>query len=255
MESLNTVVALAIGILAAITIAAVVALVVVCKNCHCRHVDLITMMHKESSPSVQLLRTLGSGGGGDQMDPEANTVELDDIDFLNTKLEEVLRDEHYIEDATGLVPHCIAILKTCHYLTNKLVAMAMSSSQQIHTVESMNDIVAVTKRICPRVDDVVRSMYPPLDPRLLEARCTALVLSLNHLVCVVKNAYSLAGTLDWTDQSLADVEDHLKVLKEASVCFDMNCCLPSVSSTEENHNTLQQPIILPIQVKDESSQV
>lgn len=48
--------------------------------------------------------------------------------------------------------------------------MAMGSSQQIHMQESMTDLIAMAKRITPRVDEVVRSMYPPLDPRLLEAR-------------------------------------------------------------------------------------
>lgn len=48
MESMDTVVALAIGILAAITVASVVALVLVCRNCYCRQMDLITMQHKDN---------------------------------------------------------------------------------------------------------------------------------------------------------------------------------------------------------------
>ena len=71
---------------------------------------------------------------------------------------------------SGLVPHCIAILKTCHILTERLVGMTMGNSQMIRTQELLTDIIAVAKRINPRVDEVVNSMYPPLDPRLLEAR-------------------------------------------------------------------------------------
>lgn len=70
----------------------------------------------------------------------------------------------------GLVPHCISILKSCHQLTERLVGMTMSNSDKIHTQEMLTDIVLVAKRINPRVDEVVQSMYPPLDPRLLEAR-------------------------------------------------------------------------------------
>ena len=68
------------------------------------------------------------------------------------------------------MPHCIAILKTCHHLTERLVGMTMSNSEKIRTQEMLTDIVTVAKRINPRVDEVVQSMYPPLDPRLLEAR-------------------------------------------------------------------------------------
>lgn len=203
---MDTVVAVAIGILAAITVASVVALVLVCRNCYCQQMHLITLLHKNSRQDAELIQSIET----DLPIPEPNTVEMDDIEFTSPKLEEILQHENYIEDATGLVPHCIAILKTCHYLTNRLVAMAMGCSQQIHMQEAMTDIIAMAKQITPRVDEVVWSMYPPLDPRLLEARCTALVISVNHLVYVVKNAYHLAGTLDWTDQSLADVEDHLK---------------------------------------------
>ena len=42
-------------------------------------------------------------------------------------------------------------------------------------------------------------------------RCAALVLSVSHLVLLTKNACHLSGVLDWIDQSLADVEDHLSV--------------------------------------------
>jgi hypothetical protein len=48
--------------------------------------------------------------------------------------------------------------------------MTMNNSDKIRTEEMLTEIVSVAKRINPRVDEVVQSMYPPLDPRLLEAR-------------------------------------------------------------------------------------
>lgn len=70
----------------------------------------------------------------------------------------------------GLVPHCLSVLKTCKYLTEQLVGMTMGNSQTIQTQELLTEVVTVAKRISPRVDEVVVAMYPPLDPRLLEAR-------------------------------------------------------------------------------------
>ena len=48
--------------------------------------------------------------------------------------------------------------------------MTMGNAQNIRTQETQTDLVTIAKRISPRVDEVVKSMYPPLDPRLLEAR-------------------------------------------------------------------------------------
>lgn len=48
--------------------------------------------------------------------------------------------------------------------------MTMGNAPNIRTQETLTEIVSVAKRINPRVDEVVRSFNPPLDPRLLEAR-------------------------------------------------------------------------------------
>jgi len=54
---------------------------------------------------------------------------------------------------------------------------------------------------------------------LLHGRCSSLMLSVNHLAMLAKTACSLSGVLDWVDQSLADVEEHLKVRYMLFVCF------------------------------------
>ena len=48
--------------------------------------------------------------------------------------------------------------------------MTMGNTRELRNPELLTDIVAIAKRISPRVDEVVRALYPPLDPRLLEAR-------------------------------------------------------------------------------------
>jgi hypothetical protein len=64
------------------------------------------------------------------------------------------------------------------------------------------------------VDDVVRSMYPPLDARLLEARTAALALAVTHLALVTRYGCSIGRSsrrLAWIDQALIDMEPHLLV--------------------------------------------
>lgn len=204
---METVVAVAIGILASIFVASLLGLVFVCRQ-KCKKEDHITQQMKDTRPDVQLIE--------EDMEIPSGDLELDEVTITNPRLDEILSDEQWVDDVTGLVPHCISILKTCHHLTERLVGITMGNSDKIRTQEMLTDLVTIAKRINPRVDEVVQSMYPPLDARLLEARCTALVLSVSHLVLVTKHACKLSGEMDWIDQSLADVEDHLKVLQEAS---------------------------------------
>ncbi|XP_072270851.1 transmembrane protein 98 [Pyxicephalus adspersus] len=208
---METVVIVAIGVLATIFLASFVALVVVCRQRYCRTKNLLT--HYNNKPTVDLI-------GAMETQSEPSELELDDVVITNPQIEAILEDEDWIEDASGLVSHCISILKICHTLTEKLVAMTMGSGAKMKSPSSLSEIIIVAKRISPRVDDVVRSMYPPLDPKLLDARTTALLLSVSHLVLVTKNACHLTVGLDWIDQSLSAAEEHMQVLREAAMATE-----------------------------------
>ncbi|NXQ92610.1 TMM98 protein, partial [Nyctibius grandis] len=158
---METVVIVAIGVLATIFLASFVALVVVCRQRYCHPKDL--RHHYDTKPIVDLMGTT-------ETPSEPSELELDDVVITNPHIEAILENEDWVEDASGLVSHCIAILKICHTLTEKLVAMTMGSGARVKSPASLGDIIVVAKRISPRVDDVVRSMSPPLDPKLLDAR-------------------------------------------------------------------------------------
>ncbi|CDR00515.1 unnamed protein product [Oncorhynchus mykiss] len=111
--------------------------------------------------------------------------------------------------------------------------MTMGSGAKVKAPASLSDIITVAKRISPRVDDVVRSMYPPLDPILLDARATALLLSVSHLVLVTRNACHMSGSMDWIDQSLHAAEDHMVVLREAALASEPERSLPGIDVQRE----------------------
>lgn len=56
----------------------------------------------------------------------------------------------------------------------------------------------------------MRSMYPPLDARLLDARLSALVLAVGQ-VALLAQAASQKHHLDWIDDSLIEMDKHLLV--------------------------------------------
>nr|CAD7398292.1 unnamed protein product [Timema cristinae] len=171
VEAMDTVVAVAIGILAAVFVGALAVLVVLCRR-HKGSLDVFGWTASGIKPDVHLIPT------------ERPDLELGDV-RLHPDIEQILEDEQWIGDATGLVPHCLAVLKSCHYLTERLAALAMGP---LTNGKAGQEIVQVARRIYPRVDDMVSSMYPPLDARLLEARTAALTLAVTHLALALREA-------------------------------------------------------------------
>ncbi|XP_053556158.1 transmembrane protein 98 isoform X2 [Bombina bombina] len=226
---METVVIVAIGVLATIFLASFVALWWSADSAIARTRNLLT--HYNNKPTVDLI-------GAMETQSEPSELELDDVVITNPQIEAILEDEDWIEDASGLVSHCIAILKICHTLTEKLVAMTMGSGAKMKSPSSLNDIIVVAKRISPRVDDVVRSMYPPLDPKLLDARTTALLLSVSHLVLVTKNACHLSVGMDWIDRSLSAAEEHMAVLREAALATEPERAIPGADNFLQEQSTI-----------------
>lgn len=223
---METVVMVAIGVLAAVFVGALIALVMLCwqklclrgvcglKRGKCGSIDV--------RPDIHLI------------EPDAE-LELGDV-CLHPDIKEILADEQWVDDATGLVPHTLAVLRACHKLTERLATLAMGPLTN-HKIGSQ--IMDVARRISPRVDDVVRSMYPPLDPRLLEAHTAALALAVTNLSLVTRHGCSPGRQntqrLDWIDQALASMDLHLKVLREAALSQEMSCRIQQ-TSTNVNMN-------------------
>lgn len=141
------------------------------------------------------------------IEPERPELELGEV---NINFDNILTEEQWIDDATGLIPHCLAILKTCRYLTERLTSLAMNSTP---VSGNFRQIVASAKQISSRVDDMVRSMYFPLDPRLLEARAAALTLAVTHLALIAKYECGQRDKYNilWIDRLLQEMDGHVMV--------------------------------------------
>lgn len=156
---MDAVVAVAISVLAVVFLSSLLALIVVCRHRYCSNKDHLSQQLQDSRPDVHLIHSQN----------DITDVELDDM-RLHPDIEKILADEQWVDDATGLVPHCLAVLKTCHQLTERLVTASVGSVRRPGSQQQLLELAQLAQRVSPRVDDVVRAMYPPLDPRLLEAR-------------------------------------------------------------------------------------
>ncbi|XP_006814880.1 transmembrane protein 98-like [Saccoglossus kowalevskii] len=142
---MDVVVAIAIVVLGIIFIGSLVALVLVCRHRYCRRINFSQLKDDDSRHNVTLVRASESN-----VTLEELGVELSDVNFTNPTLDEILQDENWIDDATGLMPHCIEILKTCKHLTERLVAITMGNATNVKTPDYLQEIVVVAKRINPR---------------------------------------------------------------------------------------------------------
>lgn len=147
LQYTETVVAIAIGVLTSVFIGALFVLVIICKRQRLYYkarlcdkqddVRLVSWRYRTGTvvigwvfcfrPDVLLI------------EPDAE-VELGEV-RLNTDLEQILADEQWIDDATGLVPHCLALLKICHTLTERLTALAMGPLQSSSTSHQIGEVI------------------------------------------------------------------------------------------------------------------
>lgn len=243
LERMETAVAIAIGALAAVFLGALVVLVVVWRRHHARYLDKLAAGKGEKLRDVDMLIT---DGGAE--------VELGEV-VLSPDAERILGEAAAGAGAgTGdLAAHGLAVLKACHALTERLTRLAAergragpaAAKKGSGGIAAAHDIVEVARRISPRVDDVVRAVYPPIDARLLEARAAALALVVTHLALLVtagggvgagvpgrRKRKAVAGGAaaepDWLSRALADIDLHLLVLREAALAQEAAVRIQSV---------------------------
>lgn len=80
-----------------------------------------------------------------QLISESSEVELGEV-CLHPDIEQILSDEQWINDASGLMPHCLAILKLCHLLTNRIIALTMANISQ-HRKHNLENFVLVSENL------------------------------------------------------------------------------------------------------------
>jgi hypothetical protein len=226
---MELVVAVAIGVLTVIFVGSLIALLLVCRHRYCFQHQL------DQKPILKYSKDNLEAAGQDY---NSNEYELDDVLQLSPNIEKVLKDNDWINDTTGLVQHCLSILKLCHSVTDKLSGLSFSP---VHgDQELMDEVRRATSRVMPRVDDLVRAMYSGgrkgVQAPLLEARAAALVLAINNLVLAFRSAYApRRGTTavasasggstpstcwtaypDWLRAALLDMECQLAALRDAA---------------------------------------
>ncbi|VDN01787.1 unnamed protein product [Thelazia callipaeda] len=139
---------------------------------------------------------------------KANNGDVESVVHLGPLIAQIFENNQWIFDVSGMLQHCVLVLKLCHTLTEKL-----STIQLMALPPKLNEqIVIATSRVMPRFDDLMRTMAAAqVDARLLEACASSLVsacwaLAFPFTVISPKHIDSLHGIL-------IEMEDHVEALR------------------------------------------
>ncbi|KAJ1361445.1 hypothetical protein KIN20_020692 [Parelaphostrongylus tenuis] len=193
---MDTVVFLALTVLAAVFLVSLLILLVMCQR---RRMQIRTFKLATTNSKVSRFSKLRN----DDLDGH--------IMQLSPLIAQTLDKNAWVYDVTGLLQHCVAVLRLCHQLTDQLAAIPLqhASPQLSHMLRQ------ATLRVMPRFDDLLSAVASPaVDIRVLEARATALAT-----VCwALYLPFSLISQKyrESMGEPLQQMDHHLDALRQAA---------------------------------------
>lgn len=224
---------IAVSLLGTVLTASLFALLLlICTKRRCRKVEFSQQQYqKQDAELVQAAwNTSHTELGLDGFSPQDDLPEM----FL---------DPDWSGDAEHLISQCIDLLKSCHVLTEQLVAHTMESSGTIKSPTEMDKIVTAAKEIRPRVDELVKAMYIPSGSKQIEEKSTALYKSVCQLLQVVRGASNRPDALAWAGEIIVAIEKHMEAMQ--SECQSVCSSCSSIQSTASSVSCLcQQSVVM-----------
>jgi len=210
MHSSQTAVAVAVGVLASVFIAALLALLMICRNKFCftlakpssKKQNIIDKESFDIRPDIHLI----------------SSQELDDLDYLDgvdpedfsihPDLEKLVESHRWkwVDDALGVVPHCLSMLKGCHHMSERLTTTAMGTTDP----KRFNEVALMARGVIPLVDDMLRSMCPPINPHQVEERAAALLQGISQLSKLTQRTCGMS----WPSAIVNEMNTHYQALRE-----------------------------------------
>lgn len=200
---MDIVVFLALTVLAAVFVVSLLVLLVMCQR---RRMQIRTFKLASTSKSSRFSKLRGDDLDGHIMQ-------------LSPLIAQTLDKNSWVYDVTGLLQHCVAVLRLCHQLTDQLAAIPLqhASPQLSHMLRQ------ATLRVMPRFDDLLSAVASPaVDIRVLEARATALAtvcwaLYLPFSLISQKYRESMGEPLQQMDHHLSALRQAAEIAERASL--------------------------------------
>uniref|UniRef100_A0A914GQF6 Transmembrane protein 98 n=1 Tax=Globodera rostochiensis TaxID=31243 RepID=A0A914GQF6_GLORO len=190
---------------------------------------------------------------------------MEDIEQLGPHISRALDRNHWLEEmTTGLLQHCVAVLKLCHLLTDKMAKIPLIQQKQQHRPAEMNEFICkATARIVPRLG---LELFPVLADQLIKIvqemdfHMTTLQMALNkateleeeqqqELISKTESTFASTSQLQNTQQigqnSQEDQQQGNEMTRLLHLCSPMKRLQiqPSHSSSKRNSYSKENLII------------
>ena len=208
---MSTIAVAAVCVLAVIFVLCFAGVVFMCYQRYNR--QRLSIMNEDETSMNQTVLTFDDN----VLEADSSNLELEYVVTCdNGTIHHLLETEQWANDVHGVIPHCIAILKMCREITEKLVKVASDNNHQNIHPSHLNEIIVVAKCITARVDDVMQAISPPIKTKQLEACSTALIYSVQHLALLLQNTCQSFDSSEWIDSAMENLAQHMKILQNAS---------------------------------------
>ncbi|KAI6178379.1 Protein K10C3.4, isoform a [Aphelenchoides besseyi] len=148
-----------------------------------------------------------------------------EIGQLSPHISQQLNSNRWLFDVSGVLEHCVSVLKLCHALTDQLAKIPL---QDINP--QLNEVICeATTRLVPRFDNLLSALsLPKVDVRLIEARACALTTACWSLVMpfyILNPKYKetfgkLVQEMEAHAQQLTIAAEHLERQQLANIAED-----------------------------------
>ena len=123
-----------------------------------------------------------------------------------------MSETDWTSDSSGLIDHCLCILRTTHQIIERLSQLAQTNASIKDELDSA-EVQQWTQHVMPCVDLLSRTMYTARsNVPLLEARAYALCLAVDGVCTVVRLQYPRLDH-QWMVDMTSTLHDHLDAMR------------------------------------------
>lgn len=153
----------------------------------------------------------------EEQDPFSDVLDDDDADDVRGN-----QDTYWSQGDRQLISKCLGLIKASGACLRKL-SSAINKNGKVdtpHSVTQLDDLADITKEISPSVDDLILSLYPPIDCSDVDQNACKLAAILRKTLEITRFCHvCLEADMTWV-QFLEGAVDHnlqeVKSLSEAS---------------------------------------
>ncbi|XP_051887514.1 LOW QUALITY PROTEIN: cyclin-D1-binding protein 1 homolog [Pristis pectinata] len=168
------------------------------------HVAVLSLMSSYSAIVEDALEEMKQAQHTDNADPFSDIFE-DDESHLREN-----RDTYWSEDDKQVMAPCLGLLKAAKACLKKVSAAVKNSrkSRHVANIVQLDDLGDVTSEISPSVDELVLSLYPPMNYITVQMNAAKVASVLNKALEITKSSHVCPESESNWLQFLSGAIDH-----------------------------------------------